>query len=367
MPIYMDRHDLPGVTASHVLEAHQQDLKIQDEYDCKGLTYWFDEERQTAFCLIEAPNIKSVKSMHENAHGLIPHKIIEVDSSIVESFLGRIKDPQTQLSNEPVAVNEPAFRVIMASKLTFSNEAYENWTTENTKTCRDNHNAIVRSLIGQFEGRVAGHIEKTILCSFLTVSQALDCALEIRKAFHKATNGMDKRMLIQFGISAGSPIADSNEFFGQAINKAKSLCYLANKEQILLSSSIGEQYRKDGLTTIKGHTDIQVMNHNDECFIDDLLQIMDKSWQLDNFNLNDLAQQIGVSKSKLYRQLTLISGKSPNEFINEFRLLKTIALIDKQEKSIAEIAYESGFSSPSYYSKCFKKRFGILPSAYVRI
>ncbi|WP_289053947.1 DUF4242 domain-containing protein [Carboxylicivirga marina] len=80
MPIYMDRLDLPGVTAKDVAEAHQKDLKIQDDYGCRAITYWFDEERQTAFCLIEAPDKGAVKAMHEHAHGLVPHQIIEVNN-----------------------------------------------------------------------------------------------------------------------------------------------------------------------------------------------------------------------------------------------------------------------------------------------
>ena len=67
MPIYMDRHDL-AVTAEDVAEAHRQDVKIQDKYNCKGLTYWFDEKRGSAFCLVEAPNKDCVIQMHDNAH-----------------------------------------------------------------------------------------------------------------------------------------------------------------------------------------------------------------------------------------------------------------------------------------------------------
>ena len=65
MPIYMDRHDLDNVTALDVAKAHGEDLKIQHKYNCKGLTYWFDEERGTAFCLIKAPNADCVKRMHD--------------------------------------------------------------------------------------------------------------------------------------------------------------------------------------------------------------------------------------------------------------------------------------------------------------
>ena len=47
MPLYMDRHDVSAeVTAEHVAQLHQEDLKIQDQFDCKGITYWFDAERR---------------------------------------------------------------------------------------------------------------------------------------------------------------------------------------------------------------------------------------------------------------------------------------------------------------------------------
>jgi hypothetical protein len=83
MPIYMDIHNVPGVKAKNVAEAHQKDLIHQDEFGCKSMTYWIDEERENVFCLIDAPNKAAVREMHRRAHGLSPHKIIEVDSSLV--------------------------------------------------------------------------------------------------------------------------------------------------------------------------------------------------------------------------------------------------------------------------------------------
>src|SRR5438552_15901122 len=88
MPIYMDVHIVPGVKASDVAEAHRKDLLHQEEYGCKCMTYWIDEKRESIFCLIEAPEKEAVKEMHSKAHGLVPNKIIEVSSTIVESFLG---------------------------------------------------------------------------------------------------------------------------------------------------------------------------------------------------------------------------------------------------------------------------------------
>lgn len=87
MPLYMDRHDTPPeITAKHVAEMHQADLKVEHLYGCKGITYWCDDKRHHPFCLIEAPNREAIQKMHDHAHGEVPYNIIEVDEKLVESF-----------------------------------------------------------------------------------------------------------------------------------------------------------------------------------------------------------------------------------------------------------------------------------------
>jgi hypothetical protein len=114
----MDVHIVPGVKAKNVAEAHYQDLIHQEEYGCKCMTYWVDEGRESIFCLIEAPDKDAVKEMHQKAHGLLPNKIIEVSSSVVQSFLGRIYDPEdVQTTNEGLKVfSDPSFRVLLVTK-----------------------------------------------------------------------------------------------------------------------------------------------------------------------------------------------------------------------------------------------------------
>ena len=60
MPLYMDRHDGENLTPEAVVEGHAADLKIQDKYDCKFITYWYDDERNAVFCLVSAPDMSTV-------------------------------------------------------------------------------------------------------------------------------------------------------------------------------------------------------------------------------------------------------------------------------------------------------------------
>jgi AraC-like DNA-binding protein len=63
--------------------------------------------------------------------------------------------------------------------------------------------------------------------------------------------------------------------------------------------------------------------------------------------------------------MMLLTGKSPNTFIKDYRLNEAVKLLNKNAGNISEIAFETGFSSPSYFSKCFQKKYGHFPSGYL--
>ena len=88
MPIFMDRHDMKGTRPEDVAQDHLKDLEVQDRYGVKWLTYWFDQERGTTFCLVDAPDKETAERAHREAHGHVAGEIIEVSLSAVEAFLG---------------------------------------------------------------------------------------------------------------------------------------------------------------------------------------------------------------------------------------------------------------------------------------
>src|ERR1700720_3191152 len=94
VPIFMDRHDLRGLKADDVAEAHRRDVDIQDRHGVKYMAYWFDENNGAAFCLVHAPDRATAEMVHREAHGEIPNAIIPVNLAAVEAFLGRIGDPR---------------------------------------------------------------------------------------------------------------------------------------------------------------------------------------------------------------------------------------------------------------------------------
>ena len=78
MALYMDIHNLPGVTAGAVAEAHIKDLQTQAKHGVEYLRYWVDEQAGKVFCLVQAPDAAAANAVHREAHGLIADEIFEV-------------------------------------------------------------------------------------------------------------------------------------------------------------------------------------------------------------------------------------------------------------------------------------------------
>jgi hypothetical protein len=79
MPRFLDVHNLPGVKAGDVAEAHMKDLQEQDKYGVKYIKYWVDESKGKVFCLVDAPNAEAAHKVHREAHGLVADEIFEVE------------------------------------------------------------------------------------------------------------------------------------------------------------------------------------------------------------------------------------------------------------------------------------------------
>ncbi|MEN3323037.1 nickel-binding protein [Mariniflexile soesokkakense] len=364
MPIYMDRHDIPEeITAEHVAQMHQEDLKVQHLYGCKGMTYWCDEQRKTAFCLIEAPNEKAIQDMHNNAHGEVPHRIIEVSKNIVESFLGRIEDPKKSQNTALNIINDPAFRVIMLIKISdYLPRLEEN---QFNLFAQKFHNSATKSF-KRFEGNIVKQDNNSYLASFISVTKAILCALKIQHDFKYITtehNTSIKRLNI--GISSGVPVTNKDSLFEETITLAKLLCEIVDN-QIVITSEVKSLYESENRNELINKEYIRSVNKKEEKFLTSLMEFVSTIWNKPDFNVNDFSTTLGFSKSQLNRKLKSLTGKSPNNFIADYKLQKALKALHDQKGNISEIAFETGFNSPAYFSTCFKNKFGVLPSKYIQ-
>jgi AraC-like DNA-binding protein len=360
----MDRHDVSEtVTAENVAQLHQQDLKVEHKFGCRGLTYWFDEKRKTAFCLIEAPNKTAIKEMHDFAHGEVPHRIIEVDDRIVESFLGRIEDPAKAQNTELNIINDPAFRVIMVIET--SNYLNRLEANQFGIFSQKFHHSVAKTL-KKFNGSLVKKDNNSYLVSFKSVTSAVSSALNIQQKFKYVTPNFDSTYrMLKIALSSGIPVTEKGTFFEEVITLATRMCEFVEGE-LVISSEVKELYESENRNLIIDENIIRLIRPSEENFLTQLIDFIDSNWNKPNFNVADFSKDMGLSKSQLYRKLVKLTGKSANNFLREFRLHKALDLLHKQKGNISEIAYETGFNSQAYFSKCFMDKYGILPSKYLQ-
>lgn len=363
MPIYMDRHDVPGATAADVAHAHQEDLKIQDQFQCRALTYWFDEKRGAAFCLVDAPNADAVQKMHDTAHGLIPHQILEVEGKVVESFLGRITDPAPEETADD-AISESAYRAIMCTDIRIIGDSTTNHAEGSTLVELSDIRKLILEIFDRNGGRVVEHSGRGMLISFTSISGALDCAGGLLEQVNRVNAAKSSSPVqIRIGLSLGAPVAGSTELFGETVQTARRLADIAQDGQVILSSSIGDVPAVES-PSAHAHGGARYMTPDEESFLHRLMETTEAVWTDSNLQVPDLGKKIGVSKSQLYRKTITLTGLAPSAFLQGYRLQRAAERLATHRGTITEIAFDAGFGSLSYFTKCFRKRFGLLPSEY---
>jgi len=366
----MDRHIVPGITLADATEAHNLDVAIQDDYDCKAITFWLDEERGCAFCLIEAPNQEAVKELHNDAHGLIPHEIVEVEENLVMAFLGRISDPKSEsgLSTGSDAIfYDTAYRAIMVAHLFEAALIPSKYGKIRGQELFSIHSNIIGAAINRHNGREVCQTGDGYMASFASVEESVNCAVEIQKEFEKNDSKLDENLKVAIGVSSGDPVAGKDELFGEAIQLAKRLCYLSTgRKKILLSSEVMEKFGVNRLRILSQSIEVESLSPDEENFLNKLMNITEKTWDQPEFTLDNFCVRIGLSRSQLYRNITALTGQSFVDFIKDFRLKRALKLIEKDQDNITQAAFGSGLNNPSYFSKCFKERFGMLPSEFAK-
>ena len=358
MPIYMDLHIVPGVKARGVAEAHQLDVAVEEQFSCKCMTYWVDEARGNVFCLIDAPSKDVVTEMHTHAHGMVPHRIIEVQSSLVESFLGRVSDPEENvvIDDGLKVFHDSSFRILLLT--TVQDPALMKFYLgqEKAEQVLATYHLAMEKALAKHGGRTVECKGKGFLVSFTSATKAVHCALEV-------LGQVPEEAGLRISISAGEPVTGHDNLFGDIIKTANCLCFLSQSSRPVLTASVAELVTKDVLQ--QAGSDLQKLSPAEEAFLFQLCNCMEANYHEPGFLLDNYCQSIAVSKSQLYRKTLAYAGLSPNALLKEFRLQKALEQLSQKRHSVAEVSFDNGFTSPSYFTKCFKSRFGLLPLAYM--
>jgi class 3 adenylate cyclase len=254
VPLFIDRHDLSGASAADVAAAHTEDLALQDRFGVSYMSYWFDYDRQRAFCLASGPDREAVIAVHREGHGLMPSEVIEVEGGEVQRFLGPLREhPPGE------AYVETAFRTILFTDIVGS--------TRLTQALGDNaamelvraHDRIARRAVAANGGTEVKHTGDGLMASFRSVSSALEAAVAIQRDLATENRTARHPLELRIGLAAGEPVVENDDLFGAAVQLAARLCDRAGSGCILVSGAvrdlaIGKRFvfQRRGRLTMKG-------------------------------------------------------------------------------------------------------------------
>lgn len=358
MPIFMDLHIGQGLTAEDVAHAHRMDLDLQGQFNCKCLTYWVDEERGNAYCLVNAPNKEAVIELHNNTHKSLPDEIIEVDERVVKAFLGRTHDPQVvdyMVDGKIKVFNDPAFRILLKMSIADETLLTNFIGSEKSKYIVERCKLLFKNIIVAKKGNLADGRRWNFLATFHLAQDAHAAATQLQKELE------DFQIELQLGISihAGNPVTSHPEFFGKCLEELQFLTQIAKPGEIIMTDSVNKT-----LPQYYQPFNVQMLTLEEERFISKLVDTIAENYTDTNSNFETLLGDLGYSKSTFYRMATSITGLSPNRILRDFRLYKAKELLINTKKNVSEVAFETGFNSASYFSKCFHKKYGIPPTQY---
>jgi len=235
--MYLDRHDMPGVSPEALAEAHRLDLAVREQHGVRYHTYWFDPDDGTVFCLAEGPSQQAVEAVHEQAHGQLASTIIELDPNLpLNSFFG-------VLPSHPAGTpyTEPAMRAIVFTDVCGSVAQTQELGDEGHMHLLSEHNEIVRTQLTSHNGREVKHTGDGIMAAFTSVVSAVAFGVAVQQALEGRNQQSTPPLHVSIGISAGEPVTDANDdLFGAAVQLAARLCDAASPGDIVVSIAVRE-------------------------------------------------------------------------------------------------------------------------------
>jgi class 3 adenylate cyclase len=261
MALYMDIHrGMHNATREDVERAHLSDLEAQGKHGVSYIKYWIDKERGTVCCLVEGPSKEACIAVHREAHGLVPDSIIDVESGMVETFLGQSDTSQLGAAVFQNDSLDAAFRTVLFTDIENSTILTQQLGDADARARFRIHDKIVRDALASCHGSEVKHTGDGLMAVFVSASHAIECAMAAQRAIagHNAALP-DQRIDVRIGMSAGEPVAEGHDFFGAAVQLARRVCDEAEAGRIYVSNVVrdlcmgkGIGFTNVGERTLKG-------------------------------------------------------------------------------------------------------------------
>lgn len=243
MPLYIDVHELKGVTAADVAKAHLADMEKQAKYGVEYIKYWVNEGCGKVFCLVDAPTPEAASHVHAEAHGLVAGRLIQVEPEVAEAMIGggEVNPAGAVLVAGDVKTLDTCIRIILFTDIVGSTSLTQQLGDAAAMALVRLHDDVVQDALISTAGRKVKHTGDGVMASFASAPDAVRCATRIHKDLARRSGKHAAQALkVRIGAAAGEPVEHKGDFFGSTVQLAARLCAYAQPEQVVVSSAVVE-------------------------------------------------------------------------------------------------------------------------------
>lgn len=335
------------------------------KHHCYCPAAWPDQKKATEFYLIRAIGMEKVLLLMQEAMLRLPDKIQPVNNSLAQAFKAGVlagrKGVRYSVGHHYLA--KPGLRAFLVVKVSRGRLLCQFFGADVAARIMRAYQESLRRAFQEFDAVITEKVIEGCTASFSSCNQAFNCALNIQNRLKEHADLLNLRI----GIHAGRQVEGEEVPYREIIDFAAFLCEIGNPRQIQISPAVTDEYMVDcNLRIPFNGLRLRCFDHSQGAFLQSLRKVIGHNLQTPGLNNRLLGSLLSMSKSQLYRKTKQITGMSPNELLQEYRLNKSLEILEKSSKNISQTTLEIGFSSISYFSKCFKKRFEFTPSDYHR-
>lgn len=351
MPLFMDFHKLEsdGITEEDVYKAHLKDVAVQNTHSLIYKRYYLNLNQKTAFCLMEGPSKEACIESHKEAHGVGACNVIEVShENEFIPYMGEGNQNEQDLALTISGEIDSGFRTIMLVDF-----------LDLTKLDNIILKEITNSIKG-FKGNVVQAPGRNVMASFINALDAIKCSMEIGRYFETS----ESTVLLSIALATGKPVDEySTNLFEETKAKVGVLSRLGFELGICMDSDTKLSAIKHGDDSKFDPTGITVIGNNAYKELEKLDEVLMKNLNNSAFNTDALGKHLGLSKAQTYRKIYGLLGLPPMRLLSDLRLSHAARLLKRGNTTVSEVAYDSGYNTPSYFTRVFRKRFNILPTS----
>jgi AraC-like DNA-binding protein len=353
MPLYMDIHtvDSDDFSVEDVVKAHMEDIAVQERHGVLQIKYWVDTDNKKIFCLMKGPSKEACNAVHVESHGNTACNIIEVSDDEYNLFLHAIKTKDDLAINSSGEVDAGFRTFLLVDTIDFTGN-FNHFTNE------------IYNLVNNHYGVNIAQTSKGILMTFVDAVNAATCAIEIMRLL----NSIPGHYEYKISLVTGNPVDEAGtKLFEETKFKINTFNEIGHINTINIDINTKLILAKNPHAPKLNAAIFKVIKPNDYALILKIVTLFETEIHNPDFHLDTIYHEIGLSKAQTFRKIKSITGLAPGQFIQELRLHKSLYYLKNKSKTIAEIAYDLGFSSPTYFTRAFKKKFDILPTSFSKL